>query len=61
MKIYLEVKIDYKDDTSEVFKCSDTPYFGSDFITLTPFTNPMDRFLIPKEAVARVFYTHKAT
>lgn len=59
-KIYCEVKIEYRDDKVEKFKCCDTPSSNPDWITIFPYEDPTARKWIPREAVKSVEYRWRA-
>lgn len=57
-KIGIKVLIVFKDDKEKEYLCSDTPYFGNAFLTITPYINPLDRILIPIEGIAEIYYSY---
>jgi hypothetical protein len=60
-KIYVEVKVKYRDDKESVFESWDTPSVGSDYITIYPKNrSPLARQLIPKEAIAEINWEYKS-
>ena len=58
-KIFLKVTIKYRDDKIKMYRCTDSPVVGPDWITLFPIKDPLTRHMIPKEGVAEIKWEYK--
>lgn len=57
--IVVKISIRFRDDKIQTFICSDTPFIGTDWITLCPFNSPLGRKIIPKEAIADIEWDYE--
>lgn len=58
--INIKVKIKFRDDKIREFECYDTPYTGSDWVTLYIVSNnSMERLQLPLAGIAEINYYYE--